>query len=272
MAYRAPRFCHVHAARQRGWVQLSFDGDSVDADFPRYHLVDDRANTRFKFSGAPTDPNIDLDLGATPITGINRLIIPPDHFFETLKIWGDSDSNFGSPDVLHATDTSVTAGQQIDLEFDTAASTERYIRLDITGGPANFYCTQLYYTEIMTLDVGPDLSDSPDGYKANVTRIEQNTGQSPTILHGPQQRVLEYDYPAGLEGTDLTKMEAFIAAVGMDKPFYVDPHSFSDTPATDDPPIKMKFSEMPESRLFVNVASTGVERKTFNLKLIESLD
>jgi hypothetical protein len=52
----------------------------------------------------------------------------------------------------------------------------------------------------------------------------------------------------------------------------VDPASFSATPAADDPPIWMKFDDMPESRHTVLVPMSNAESKAFSLRLIESLD
>jgi hypothetical protein len=185
-----------------------------------------------------------------------------------IRIWEDDEDTFTDPVAL-TPGTAVTPGEQIDIEFATA-SARRYIRLSISNND-QFFLPQLIFTKTATLTVGPDLANSADGYRANVTRLIQNTGLTPTILHGPQQRVMEYDY-APIEGTDLTTMEALIATAGMDKPFWVDPASFSATPAADDPPIWMKFDDMPESRHTVLVPMSNAESKAFSLRLIESLD
>ncbi len=270
MPYRAPRFSYIHAARDVGAAAITLDGDTEDADFPTDNIVDDRANTLFKFSASFTTPNIIVDLGAAFITGISRCIVPPNHNYTSIRIQDDDNLAMTTPATLHST-FAATPGQQVDIEFAVGNSTQRYIRLRSLTTDL-FFLPQIHFTKIMTLTVGPELVGTPDGFRENFTRIGQNTGQSPTVQHGPAQRILEYNYPAGLTGTDLTNMEAFIADVGMDQPFYVDPHSFSATPAVDDPPILMKFAEKPIPEIFVGVASTGVERKTFNLKLIESVD
>lgn len=272
MAYRPPRFCHYHAARERGWTNITLDGDSQDPDFPRSRLIDNRTTALFRFTGTPANPNIDIDLGGSFATGLDRIIIPFTHIFDTLKVWQDSDSGFGSADVLHNTDTGVSVFEQIDLEFDAMASTKRYIRLDATGGAANYYAGELFLTKIVTFTSGPNLANSLDSHRDNVTRLEQPTGISVTVAHGPQQRVIEYDYDSPLSGADLVAMELLIAEVGLTRPFYVDPHSFSDTPEIDDPPLLMKFAEMPVGRLAVTVPFSGLLEKTFKLKLIESLE
>jgi len=268
MAYRAPRFCWVHAARTVGASAITVS-DTAHADYPKANLVDDRASTLFKWSASVTDPTIDINLGANYDTGINRLIIPYNHNIEQLSIQEADNASFTLATTLLAATTSPVAGEQIDLTF--ADSTERYIRITIVGSD-QYYLPQLVLTKVVTLTVGPDLSRSVDGYRSNTTRLEQNTGISPTVQHGPDQRVLEYIYEFGLSGDDLTNMEAMIAGVGMRKPLWVDPASFSATPATDDPPLWMKFDTPPQSLLFVNVASTGVKAKTYRLQLIESLD
>ena len=269
MAYRAPRYSYVHAAREAGVSAIDLDGDSAHADFPIDNLIDDRASTLFRFSGVVTDPNIDIDLGTE--TGINRLIIPANHNISSIKVWQDGDVNFGTPWVCHNTDTSITPGVLYDSgEFDNLTQSQQHIRIDITG-TLQFQIPQIILTKIKTLTVGPTLADSVDAKRDNVTRIVQNTGIHATIKHGPQQRYINYTYEYPLSSTDLATLEAMIDAVGMERPFWVDPASFSETPDTDDPPIWMLFREMPEPRLSVLVPMAGQESKTFQLELIESV-
>lgn len=272
MAYRAPIYSHVHAARDVGASEISLDGDTAHADFPIRNMIDDRAETLFKFSASVVDPKIDIDLGASFVTGLDRLIIPADHNIDTLKIIQDTVSNFASPETLHDTDTGPAPGTLYDSgTFDTAAQDQRYVRIEITG-TLQFQIPQLVLTEIETLTVGPNIAASTDAKRANVTRLEQQTGLRPTIQHGPQQRIIEYDYESPLSGADLTAMEAFIAAVGTSKPFYVDPASFSTPPEDDEPALVMKFAEMPLQRNSILVPMSGARSKTFDLSLVESLD
>jgi hypothetical protein len=267
MAYRAPRYSYVHAARDVGVDAITPGGSSADTDYPIDNLIDDRASTLFKFSSA-SGGALDVDLGSGFDTGIDRVIVPANHNLTLMRVWQDDNAGFEHPTPLAAV-AEQTPGTIIDYTF--TANTERYLRFSISGSPTVWELSQLVYTKTETLTVGPDLANSPDGYRANVTRLIQNTGLTPTVLHGPQQRVMEYSY-APIEGTDLTTMEALIATVGMDKPFWVDPASFSATPAADDPPIWMKFDDMPESRHTVLVPMSNAESKAFSLRLIESLD
>ena len=278
MAYRVPRYSHVHAARDVGAAGISLDGDSAHADFPIDNLIDDRAGTIFKFSASVVNPNIEIDLGASfaadGLSGLSRLIIPRNHNIEEIGVFDDDAADFVGKTTLHATDSSVVAGQQIDIEFDTANSTQRFIQLAIVG-TAQFFLPQIFLTKIIfdsPTSPGPTLQRSPDGKRANFARQNQPTGQSPTVQLGPQQRLIEYDYENPLEGADLTAMEALVDSVGMDRPFYVDPASFSTPPETDEPVLWMKFEEMPSPNYSVLVPMSGTRSKNYTLRLIESLD
>jgi hypothetical protein len=271
MAYRSPRYSYVHAAREVGAAAVTVS-DTAHTDFPEDNLIDDRAATLFMWSAGVTNPTIDIDLGADFDTGLNRLIIPANHNIELITVNEDTDSNYGSMDELNAADDTINAGEQYDSgTFDTA-STQRYIRIIITGGSVQYYLPQIFLTKIATLTVGPVLSEAPDWKKPNITQLAQPTGLLPTIQHGPDQRVLEYPYEYRLSGADLTAMEAFVSAVGMHSPFFVDPAEFHATPGTDEPPLWMRFAEMPQPRLAVDIPITETRSKIYTLRLIESLD
>jgi hypothetical protein len=236
MAYRAPRFSYVHAARDAGAGGITVS-DTAHADFPKDNLVDDRAATRFKWSGSVASPTIDIDLGhvlgAGFDTGISRLIIPADHNIESIYIEDDDSDSFSSPAALHASvgspDTSPVAGTLYDSgAFDTGNSTQRYIRINIVG-TAQYYLPQIFLTKIMTLTAGPVLEDTPDFFRPNITQLAHS-------------------------------------------PFFVDPASFSTPPETDEPALWMRFSERPDSRNSILVPMNGVRSKTFRLSLVESLD
>lgn len=268
MAFRKERFCHIHAVRDAGWSAITLS-HAEDSDYPKANMIDDRASgSRFAFSTGEANKHIDIDLGSGFPTGIDRVIIPPDHNLTSIRVGDDDDPGWPSVQWLHTAQT-VTPGVQIDEEFTPSA--QRYIYFGMLNA-ATHYLAQLFLTTIVELSVGAKLEGEIDGFRDNVTRLEQKTGRSPTVDHGPQQRVIELNYEAPLSGTDLAKMEALIADVGLVRPFYFDPPSFSDTPAVDDPPILVKFAEMPVSRNATTVPHSGVEEKVFRLKMIESLD
>lgn len=275
MAYRSPRYSYVHAARDVGAAGITVS-DTQDADFPKDNLIDDRASTLFKWSASVVNPTIDIDLGAGFVTGLSRLIIPANHNIEQIAVYDDDAADFVGKTTLHAADTSINAGVLYDSgAFDTGNSTQRFIRIEITGTDT-FELPQITLTKIQTFDVGPVLANAVDQIEPNVTRIQQPTGISPTVQNGLDQRFLEYDYErALLDGggsTDLPDMEALIASVGMFRPFWVDPASFSTPPETDEPVLWMKFQQMPTSRYTVKVPASNTRAKTYQLRLIESLD
>lgn len=267
MAFRAPRYSHVHAGRAVGAAAIT-TSHALDTDFPKDNIIDDRAGTLCKFAASNVHW-FDFDLGASFDTGINRLIIPANHNTTLVRVQEDDNAGFSTPTNLTGNLAQV-AGVLIDMEFVTPSS-QRYIRVRLNDTQTHSL-SQIFLTKIVTLTVGPSLADSPDEKRANVTRLLQSTGLSPTIQNGPQQRYLEYEYEAALEGADLTAMEALVDSVGMSRPFFVDPASFSATPETDDPALWMKFAEMPESRNSVLVPMSNARSKIYRLRLIESLD
>lgn len=273
MAYRAPRFSHVHAARVVGASAITLSPGTADADFPVDNLIDDRAGTLFKWSASQASPEIRVDLGASFDTGIDRLIIPSNHNVETLMVEQADNVGFTTNlETLHASDTSPTPGTLYDSgTFDTAVSSRRFIRVHMLT-TALFELPQIFLTKIVTLIIGPNLGDATDEMRANVSRQRQPSGISPTVQLGPQQRFIEYEYEPPITDADLTALEALIANVGMSKPFFVDPASFSTPPETDEPALAMKFDTMPESQNSIVVPQSGERAKTFELSLIESLD
>jgi hypothetical protein len=279
MAYRAPRFAHVHAARDVGVAGISLSEGTEHSGFPIANLIDDRASTLFMWSALVTSPSIDVDLDPTASgtwkTGLNRFIIPANHNIQNLRVYEDSaptfDTDGGNPERQLRSLLNTTPGVQIDKPFDLFTQSLRYLRIKFFTN-AQFYLSQLIYTETVTLDYGPTLAESIDEYRDNVSRLLQKTGISLTVQNGPQQRYLEYTYESGLQETDLTKIEALVANAGMSKPFWVDPASFSTPPEDDEPALWMKFEEMPQAEYFVGVPMRDARRKVFRIRLIESVD
>ncbi len=272
MAFRGPRYSHVHAARDVGADAITVS-DTAHADFPKDNLIDDRfAGTLFKWSASVVNPTIVIDLLAGFDTGLSRLIIPANHNIESITVQDDDNDSFSSPTTLHAADTGINAGELYDSgPFDTGNSTQRYIRITING-TAQYYLPQLFLTKVMTISTGIAMADSPDTMRSNTTRLRQPSGLLPTVQNGPQQRVIQYEYESPLSGADLTNMEAFVDAVGMSRPFYVDPASFSTPPETDEPALPMWFEDMPDVRNSILVPMAGTRSKTYSLSLIESVD
>lgn len=272
MAYRAPLYSYHHALRDRGYGNVTHYGTLADG-YPIYNLYDNRNTTTCAFGTVYTDPWVQVDLGGTFDTGYNRLIIPANHNIATVKVEQADDAAFTTNvETLHATDTGPTAGYAYDSgTFDTQASDRRYIRVTFIGTSV-YYMTQLVLTKMVSLSVGPDLASSTDRYVANTRQIVQPSGNVLSVQHGPHQRVLEYTYNYALTGTDLTALEGLITYVGLERPFFVSPASFSATPDVDDPPLMVRFSEMPQQKLSVAVPMNGSRAKIISLSMIEAVD
>jgi hypothetical protein len=276
MAYRAPRFSYLHPLRDLGPGAITLNGGTADTEHGVEFMCDDRDSTFFQYSGAVDTPFIEIDLGTEYYNNaVDRIILGGAGSVATFYVQEDDNDSFASPtDLLGSVGSPVTPNGGTNLvkavELETAQS-ERYIRLAIVGN-GQWAISQLVFTNLETLTVGPNITDSPDGYRANVTRLEQPSGSSPTVQNGPQQRIITYNYENPLTGTDLTKMEALIADVGMTRPFWLDPHSFSATPDDDDRPLFVKFNDMPRTRNSILVPMVGEESKVFSLDLIEALD
>ena len=274
MAYRGLRFSHLHAFRDVGAAAVGYEpSDSgAEPDFPADNLIDDRNGTLFQLDTVNGQPGVWVDLGANFVTGIDRLIIPANHDWEKLTVI-ESDGQNLDPVTRFLVDIAgitVTAGTLIDIEFDLA-STERYLLLTSVGGTAHI-CSQLIYTKIVTLSVDPKLAGATDEKHANFTQLDQSTGRSPRVQHGPDQRVFRFEWDTPIPSADVVKMEALIADVGMQHPFYIDPPSYSTPPETDEPVLCVKFVRMPRSLVSVAVPKSGTLQKTYSWDLIECID
>ncbi len=268
MAFRAPRFSHAHAFRERGIANLSLGTGAADSDFPLDNLIDDRAGLLFKLSATGA---LELECDAGALVGFDRIIIPAGHNIdEECLVEEDTANTFPTPTVL-ATFTPTT-GVLIDEAI--TASTEQFLRLRIVNTTVAWEMSEVVLTTIVTLTAGPELENSTDEKEYNFTRLSYPSGVSPTIQHGAPQRSIQLEYPELGQQTasDLTKMEALIDDVDMNKPFWVDPASFSTPPETDEPVLWMKFARAPRSSNTILVPASGTRSKSFSLELIESLD
>ena len=270
MAFRAPRFSYENAYRDRGVANISLDSGTAHADFPLDNLMDDRIAFAFRMASADI-LRIDLDLGASFETG-----------YDGILIGGQTYTPVISATVIEASDAAFTAdwkllGSTAQKSDGTAVSkllnfpsSQRYIRFSSLFS-STYQITELVLTKIVTFTKDPDLRGSRDDHEHSFHRFAQPSGRSPTVQYGARRRRIDYQYD-DLTGADLVAMDAFIDAVGMSTPFWVDPASFSTPPETDEPPLWMKFASPPVVTSGRMVPADGTEAKSFHLKLIESLD
>ena len=272
MSFRAPRFSYKHAFRDVPVGNTILGTGSADADFPLANAFDDRATLKFALSSAGAlelETDLGSDFATSGLDAFDRIIIAAGHNIdETMTVQQDTTSTFPSVTNLLVLSSPV-AGAQIDVGL--VISSEQFIRIKVGNALTAWELHEAFITNTMTLTRGPDLRSAVDETRHNFTRLVQPAGASPTIENGSAQRYMELEY-RDIQGADLTAMEAFVAWVGMDKSFYVDPVSFSATPATDDPPILMKFDQPVRVTNELTVPTTGVDSKHYRLFLIESLD
>ena len=273
MAFRAPQFYYENAYQERGVANFTLTSGTADPDFPLDNLIDDRQQFIFQKSAA-VQLILDLDLGASPTTGYDTWLHP--RIDQTVQFAASlveaSDAAFTTDVVVLGTISTVqTRNFKLNPFAFGNPTLQRYIRVTQTISDAIRPHPQFVLSKQVTFTRGPVLSGSVDEKAYNFSRLEQISGEAPTIQRAAPQRRLEYTYPA-LTGADLAAMEALIAAVGMHRPFWVDPHSFSATPDTDDPVLWMKFETEPRVSHALTVPAEGTEAKTFHLNLIEALD
>ncbi len=271
MSYRKFQVYYNHFARDAaGLAGLSINASyAVESEFPLDHLIDDRQTTKTKFSTPETDHYIDIDMGVGFTGRIDTIIIPAGHSLDSVAIDLLGDTTF-APTTSRATFTPSGTGI-IKEDVNDGGATRRYWRLEFnTNGQHEIH--GLILTLVKTFTVGFVLKGSEDFPQHNFLRLNQSSGISPTIQKGLPQRVMALPFENALRTTDLATMEDWIATAGMHRPFYIDPPSFSATPDTDDPAILFKFDGGdPLSAWGTTVPNREVEKKTFQLRLIESV-
>lgn len=268
MSFRNIRIFYKHYPRDEAGISGITSNNTVETDFPLENLIDDRQTTKMKFASVEADHFIDIDMGAS-FTGLtDRLMIPAGHSLDGIAcvLRGDT---FTPPTTSRRNFTPSGSGIIKEVVSDSE-TTKRHWRLEFGSGAHEIH--GLILTLVKSFNVGFNMPDAEEGFIDNFRRLQQPSGISPTIQTGARQRIMDFPFERALETTDLATMEDWIATVGMHRPFYVDPPSFSAIPNTDDPSILCKFRESPVSRWGVAVPNTETEKKKFTLRLIESLD
>lgn len=219
MTWRNASYSYLHAARTAGAAAITPNA-TVSTDFPKENLIDDRMTTLFKWTNSAADHTIDIDLGASGPTGLNRLYIPIGHNLNGMKIRvdEDDDSDYSSMVNLHATEL-LSSDDAVDITFDQAASSERYLRVSFPDNAGAHEIGQLWITtKVILTKQGPD-RHWIDELLPNVIQFEDGS----TIQEDVDQRFVEYTYRAlGRTPADLTAIEALVAAVSTYRPFILD--------------------------------------------------
>lgn len=218
MAYRNPRYAHLHALRDVGVGSITPNATFVAGDDK--YLIDDRMTAPFAWSDSAAGHLIDTDLGAG-VTGIDRLFIPFGHNLNGGKILiqDDEAADFVGAATLHAAETIASAAA-IDIDvFDTGNQTQRYLRVSHPDNAGAWSYGQLWLTTTLITVEGPEQGWT-DEWVPDTTVFPDGS----SVQHGPDKRFIEYTYPhLGATAQDVTNLDALIEAVGTYRPFLLDP-------------------------------------------------
>lgn len=265
MSWRNPQYAYRHAARDAGAAAITPDA-TVDANFPKQNLIDNRMTVPFKWTNSIIDHQIDIDQGASFPTELNRLWIPPGHNLPTahIQVEEDDNSGFTSPTTLFA-DTLIGGLTTTAVDITITASSERYLRVSFPTVAGAWEFNQLFITELITTTRGPEPNwiDQP---RSNVLQFE--SGDS--VQLDPDQRFIEYSYRwLGREvATDLTKIEALVDYVSTHRPFLLDTaYDIADGGAT----LMMKMERDARARNDVRAPQVTARRKGISIAMLEYL-
>ena len=266
MTWRAPRYCYRHALRDAG--ESAITGlNAFHADYPKTRLIDERSSVNMKFAASDNDHYIQMDRGSASEPAITRLFIPSGHNFGAtgdIRLRADTTDDMATATLLiaHDGDGENVGTGDIDITFDS--NTEQYVRLDWPNQSGQWELPELWLTDTVTIIRGPEpkWTDHP---VPNAVAIPKASGERPVIETGAAQRLLGFQY-AHCETADTASLDALIAAVGISKPFIVDP------PYDDEAAIIMKFIEAPRSTWDHPIPQLGVKSKRFELRMLQVLE
>ena len=270
MAWRAPRYCYRHALRDAGAGALSIPGTStVAAGYPLSRLIDERRSVNFKFGESRSDHWIQVNRSSGSEPAINRLFIPSGHNFSAttdIKLRGDSTSDMsGSPITLINETTNGADVGTGDIDIDLLVSNQsQYVRLEWPSQSGTWEVPELWLTATVTIARGP-VPQWTDQKRQNAIALVKASGEFPVIETGAAQREIAVQY-ARTDTTDTAALEALVDAVGISKPFILDP------PYDDEAAIVVKLIEAVRVTWDHPVPELGVKSKRFELRMLESLE
>jgi len=264
LTFLQPTVYIFNGARDLAGIANITSFNPVLASNPLEFLIDDRRTTNVKFATAETDHFIDVDLLGN--TFVDHLIIPEGHTLNGIACRLLHGTSFPPASTALSTFTP-TSDAAISLNFPIKNSRFWRFHMDTIGAhelPGLWITFETLFTQ------GFDIVGATDSFVSAFKRFEQPSGISPTLKTGARRQIIEMEYSRALAGGDLANMDLWIAQVGMDKVFYFRPsHFHSGTPID---PIPAKFLEDPLRQWGNQVPARDVDRKTFRLSVIESLD
>jgi len=225
MAWRAPRFGLLHAARLAGPGSLSapnaLGSGSLD------HLLDDRAGFFAEFATAETDHTIILDRGAGTLEAIDRLWIPAGHNLDgvDIRVRAATDAAITTGVVTLLASTPVSGSDAIDETL--ASSSLRFVELAFLTSSAP-RVSELVYTRTRTTLRGPE-ADWEDDPLDHTSHLETESGAVYHLIRGPDGRRMSLSYVQAVDADDLVLLEDLFA-LGTGAAFVLDP-PYDDEPA-----------------------------------------
>ena len=260
MAWRAPQYAYLHAARDVGVASITPNASFTAGD--EKYLIDDRchdAESVFAWSDSAANHTIDIDLGSDYVTGLDRLYVPNHDITSTWTLTEDTASDFSADPQVRG-GGSFVAGTDFDGPIATPTE-DRYLRLTIISSGA-WSLGQLWLSTTVTTTAGPEQGWTDELYP-NVTQLP--SGDS--IQDDVDQAFYEFTYPAAgaAAAADKTALEALVAAVSTYRPFLLDPPY--DTEA-----VKvMKLTERARVRVNTLVPASGTPTAEIRLSMLEYL-
>lgn len=263
MAWRAPRYGILHAARLSGLASIT-GLNAWSATEPKDHLIDDRAGSLARFAASDNDHYIQIDRGAGTLEGITRLWIPAGHNWAgaDYRLRAATDSGITtSVDTLVATVASPSDGSAIDQSF--ASNTKRYIRLDWPAETGQWALGELVLTNTRTTTRGPE-QGWEDSVAHNVLVQALESGAEAALVLGADRRRFDFRYRDVKDSADLTLFADLIEDCGLSHPFLLDPPF--DTEAVVWARLQRDVENIQDPRL---PAATGSPQRQLRLSILE---
>ena len=268
MSFRGIQVYSDHPVRDSAKISGLSSNNAVEADAPLARLIDDRQTTLMQFSTAETDHHIDIDMGAGFTGQPDTIIIPAGHSLDGIVtgLWADT----FTPPTTFRTGATPSGDGVIKIEF-TPGGPWRYWRVTFATLGAHALGGIILATK-KTFTSFNKVRDEDDFLQHSYTELARPSGVAPRVQNGIPRRVLNPVFEHALSGANLVTANSWVDDVGMHRPFWMDPQSTSATPDVDDPVLQFKFVNDPRRRWGAGGASRGVDRKTFDFRMIQSVD
>lgn len=260
MAWRAPRYCLLHAARAAGAAAITSANAFATAE-PKDHLIDDRAGSLARFSGSASDHDIRIDRGAGTLEAVDRVWIPSGHNVngQTLTVESSTTGAWGGEETSRASFTAGTGA----IDESVTSNTDRHIRLTI-GGTGTWALGELVFTRTRTVSRGPE-PGWEDEELSNTASLDLRSGAAAVLVQGVNRRRFRFSYRAVSSADDLTFFSDLVAAAAS-YPILVDP-AFDDESA-----VWVRLPEDVSRKQDPLVpAATDAKRTSFEFELLENV-